>query len=166
LLLVLARFAAPAHRMRWLRSAVGLITIASFVFSVVLVRRGSQGAFYWAPSRAWEIGVGALIALFPLASEPRRGGARAIAAGAIAAIIGVVAIAWSFVWLQPTSPFPGILALLPVVGTAVVTAEPFSPRSRVSRALSVGPLVALGRVSYTWYLWHWPLLTIARRWRL
>ena len=162
LLIALARFAPAATRVRWLRAAVAAITVGSFAVSVVLVQRGSVAAFYWAPARAWELGVGALVALIPLGSlGPRH------RMGSVAAIVGMTMIVTSFVSLHPDSPFPGALALVPVLGTALVLAAGvWSPASAVGAGLSAPPVVALGRVSYTWYLWHWPLLVIARRWRL
>jgi peptidoglycan/LPS O-acetylase OafA/YrhL len=162
LLIVLARLASPQARLSWLRAAVATITVGSFAVSVALVHRGSVAAFYWAPARAWELGVGALAALVPLGALRRH-----LAVGGGAALVGMTMIVASFVWLNAGSPFPGVLALFPVLGTAlVIVAGIWSPTSAVATALSTAPMVALGRVSYTWYLWHWPLLVIARRWRL
>ena len=176
-MILLFKFSAPANRLRLLTWSVAIVTVISFAGDVFLVRHGSHRAFYWAPARAWEIGVGALLALWMVSRPASRNpgdapaaitgisGSAAIAAGA--AIAGVAMIAGAFVGLKPDSPFPGMLALFPVLGTAlIIGAVPLSPHSVIARALSSAPVIALGRVSYPWYLWHWPLLVIARRWRL
>src|SRR5579862_5464447 len=161
LLLAVSRLAAPEHRVRSLRRAIGLISAASFVLGEVLVLQRPAAAFYSASARAWEIGVGALIALWPV-----RPPAGIPLLKTLAVPAGLAMIALSFVALRPASPFPGVLALLPVTGSALVVMSSSSAGSLLTRGLSIGPLVALGRVSYAWYLWHWPLLSIARLWRL
>jgi peptidoglycan/LPS O-acetylase OafA/YrhL len=145
-----------------LNSAIAAGTVASFVLSAVLVAIAPTRAFFWAPSRAWELGVGALVAL-NLRDEtvPRP------MVGMLLGTAGLAAIAAAFVFLAPASPFPGALALAPVIGSAmIIAAVPLAPQSILARALSNRALTALGRVSYSWYLWHWPILAIARRWRL
>jgi peptidoglycan/LPS O-acetylase OafA/YrhL len=160
-LILFFRF-TPKARWGWLKSVAVAVTAASFALSVVLTHGFTIRAFYWAPSRAWELGVGALVALW-FADEP----AVRPLQGTLLGLGGLVAIAVAFVTLTPASAFPGALALAPVLGTAaMIIAVPLSPRSILARTLSSQPLVSLGRVSYAWYLWHWPILVIARRWRL
>ena len=161
-LFALFKISAAASRTRWLSIAIGLITICSFYGNVILVHRDPTRAFYWAPARAWELGVGALLALWAVDHRTARA-----KTGALVACAGLAMIVAAFTLLRATSPWPGALALIPVLGTAmVIGAVPFSPRSVVARGLVLKQLVWVGRVSYTWYLWHWPLLAIARRWRL
>ncbi len=160
-LIVFFRFAPRAKR-AWLRGTGAGVTLASFALSVALTLSATTRAFYWAPSRAWELGVGALMALWIAeAPSPRP------AFGTMLSAAGLVAIGTAFATLTPESTFPGALALAPVLGTAmIIAAVPLAPLSLISRILSTRPLVALGRVSYAWYLWHWPILVFARRWRL
>jgi peptidoglycan/LPS O-acetylase OafA/YrhL len=152
----------PKFEPRRLRIAVAIVTAMSLALSIGLSYRHLIRAFYWAPARAWELGVGALVALW-IAEEPEK----RPASGAFLSIAGLAMITGAFATLTPTSQFPGALALAPVLGAAlIIGAVPLSPGSIVARALSSKPMVELGRISYAWYLWHWPILVIARRWRL
>ncbi len=64
--------------------------------------------------------------------------------------------------LSPTTPYPGTAALLPVLGAAlVIGAGCAAPAQGCGRVLAVPPMRAIGRVSYSWYLWHWPVLLVA-----
>ncbi len=160
-LILFFRF-TPKEKWNWLKSIAIGVTLASFALSVVLTHTHIARAFYWAPSRAWELGAGALVALWSAdVPAPRP------VLGAMLGITGLAAIAAAFATLTPRSLFPGEMALAPVLGTAmIIAAVPLAPGSLIARTLSIRPLVALGRVSYSWYLWHWPILVIARRWRL
>jgi peptidoglycan/LPS O-acetylase OafA/YrhL len=116
-----------------------------------------QTAFFAAPTRAWEFAAGGLVffALRQAPSSSRHGG--------LLAVVGLAAIAIAVTRFHRDMAFPGYLALLPVLGTsAVIFGCALAPRSLTARWLSLRPVVAIGLVSYGWYLWHWPLLAIAR----
>jgi len=111
--------------------------------------------FYLLPSRAWELGVGVALAVFELS------GKRMKLAGPLAeavSVVGLVAVLLPMMLITRTTPFPGAAALPSVLGTAMLLATPMSWINR--RLLSLPPLVYIGRVSYSWYLWHWPLLAL------
>ena len=133
--------------------AVAMGTLVSFVACAWLSLGNSFTAFYWLPTRAWELGVGAMLAL-PLWATRMPPGMGAPGLAAIAA--GVFAI-------TAESDYPGLVAAVPVLGTALVIQDGIRSRDGiVTRALSSPALVAIGKVSYAWYLWHWPLISIAR----
>lgn len=110
--------------------------------------------FYSPVSRAWEFGVGALLALVPIAH--RLGPAVRQAAGGM----GVLALAASVWVLEEGVPYPGWFTLLPVVGTLLLLAVG-AGGSWVSRVLSWRPVVLIGDWSYSIYLWHWPMIVFA-----
>jgi peptidoglycan/LPS O-acetylase OafA/YrhL len=129
-----------------------LVTVLSFALNVAIVDKAPVATFYMLPTRAWELLAGAIIAVAPL----RAGSAirQFIAAVGLAAILLAVLI------LGEGMPFPGFGALLPVIGTAMVIAS--AEGTATGRLLSLPPLRMIGLISYSLYLWHWPILTFAR----
>jgi SGNH domain (fused to AT3 domains) len=114
-------------------------------------------AFFSLPTRAWELAVGGLVAL--TAGQWRR--LPALPA-AIAGWGGLALILLACTLLSTTTPYPGTAALLPVLGTAlVIGAGCAAPAQGCGRILALSPMRAIGRVSYSWYLWHWPVLLLA-----
>ena len=151
-----ARFGAQVRRLR-LTVVLGVITAISFCVSVYLTSVSIPWAFFSLASRAWELGLGAGLAVCApfLARVPSR--VRPLAAGA-----GVVAILLSAARYDQGMAFPGFAALAPVLGTALVVAAGTGGASGVvGRALSTRPMQLVGRYSYSLYLWHWPVLLLA-----
>lgn len=142
------------------------VTLASFWLCLAWTEGGSQGseltswlgspqsaAFYFSPARAWEFGVGALLAI--LMARPSRM-PRSVARWS--GFVGIGMIAISAFGITDAMAFPGTLALVPVLGTALVIMAGSHHRPMASRMLSIRPLVAIGNISYSWYLWHWPVI--------
>ncbi len=147
---------AGVHR----RLAVGLLfgglTAASFLYSLSTTVTSPPDAYFTTPARAWEFGLGGLLAL--VAATPPEGRERL---RTLVSWAGFGAIAWSAVTFTALTPFPGTAALVPVLGTvAVIWAG--SPRWDWSPTTlaDFGPVRFLGDVSYSAYLWHWPLVVI------
>lgn len=133
---------------------LSLLTLASFVASVLLTRDNWQVAFFATHTRAWEFGVGALLALAP---QPRRGRRHAAVGW-----LGAAVIAGCFVVYQGSWPFPGWIAALPVLATAACLWGGFGEgRSVPSRLALSPPFLWVGDVSYSLYLWHWPVVVLA-----
>jgi peptidoglycan/LPS O-acetylase OafA/YrhL len=138
-------------------AALALAGAGSLALSLRLTARSAPWAFFSLPTRAWELAAGGLVALS--ASTLRR---LPGAAAATLGWLGLEAIAWSITRFSAATPFPGIAALLPVGGTAAVLAAGCAaPRLGPGRVLGWWPLQAGGKLSYSWYLWHWPLLVLA-----
>ncbi|MGY8683058.1 acyltransferase family protein [Bradyrhizobium sp. UFLA05-153] len=128
------------------RSLAGLsaLVVASLVYSCFAVRYDPAAAFYAPWSRLWELGVGGILARTNWRAQGRDW----------ISYLGIVLIVGSAVLLRKTSPFPGLLALLPVTGTSLIIV--FG-----SRILGHKWPVFVGLISYPLYLWHWPLLSFA-----
>ena len=137
-------------------AATATVTAVSFLFSVTAVAMHWDAAFYLAPSRAWELGTGALLALGAVPAW------RTWRVRTLAALLGAAAIGWSVVVYSPATAFPGAAALVPCLGTAAVLWAGSGGRNLVGDALSTRPVVLVGLVSYSLYLWHWPLLALVR----
>jgi peptidoglycan/LPS O-acetylase OafA/YrhL len=142
LLLAIAAFAARGRRAA-LAGAMGAVTLASLAWSIQLTAAEPASAYFVTPTRAWEFGLGGLLALSGLRAP------------ALCSWLGLAAIAAVSALYSPATPFPGIAALAPVAGAlAVIAARAPGP------VLSAPPSQWLGDVSYAVYLWHWPLLML------
>lgn len=114
-------------------------------------------AFYSPFTRAWEFLGGVLITLLARHRGTSRNSARA------AAVLGVALIAISATMLNASMTFPGIAAILPVAG-AMLLIRAGTSENPISAGLSRRPMVAIGGLSYSWYLWHWPAIVFAKTW--
>lgn len=129
-----------------------IVTAISFVACMALVGWQQPWAFYSPFTRAWEFGLGAVAVIFFRGSQLR-------APGAIAAA-GLIAIAASVFVIDETSVFPSWSSVVPVLGTVAVLAAG-QQRNMVSALLSNPAQVWIGKVSYSLYLWHWPVIVLA-----
>jgi peptidoglycan/LPS O-acetylase OafA/YrhL len=144
---------------RWAKSRLIQIVVAllfaSFAASCVGVVLAPEATFYLLSGRAWELLLGAIVSLamitLPLDWRIREG----------MAWLGMLCIVVAIGLLSSDSPFPGWNALLPCVGTALVIWAN-SERTSITRTLSHPCVVFFGLISYSLYLWHWPLITFYR----
>ncbi|WP_415624498.1 acyltransferase family protein [Mycobacterium xenopi] len=135
---------------------LGVVAATSFALAVAWTHLSPPWAFFSLPTRAWELAVGGLVALS--AAQWRR---LPTLPAVVAGWGGLGLIVLSCHQLGATTPYPGTAALLPVLGTAlVIGAGCASSGMGVGRVLSLPGLRAIGRVSYSWYLWHWPVLLL------
>lgn len=134
---------------------LGVLTLASLVYSQITVMEAPWSAFFLLPSRAWELFAGSLLALVRWPPLPRR------AAGAIG-IAGVAAILAPVFLYSKDTTFPGLSALPPVLGSAaIIFAGMHTQQGIVQKVLGHPWFTYVGRISYSLYLWHWPLLVLA-----
>lgn len=138
------------------RSAVWLALGLSFAASCYGALYRPSAAFFLLPTRAWELLVGAALALrmVPRIDAPVWRSSLACA--------GLASMAAAILLLDRNSTFPGWNALLPCVGAALIIHTGDGPATVVTRVLSSRPMVFVGLISYSLYLWHWPLLSVAR----
>lgn len=134
--------------------SVGIVAVVGFVVSFAALLQWPIAAYYLMPFRLWELAVGGCCALVSAHTAIRVARWRGPEFGGILAVAGCVA-------LSEHLAYPGGWALLPVVGTALLLMGGGS--GVIGRCLGSVPLRLIGRVSYSWYLWHWPALVLARR---
>lgn len=133
-------------------TVISVLIAASFIANVLEVRVDPKTAFFLPHTRAWELGLGAVVVFLP--SVRSRYLSEAMAA------IGLILIAVGINRISDQTPFPGVAALLPCVGAALLI---YPKVATVSTAvLVVAPMQFLGKLSYSLYLWHWPLLVLFR----
>lgn len=146
------------HRLRVRRVALTILVLSaiSLAISEIGVRTMPSGAFYILPTRAWELGAGAVIALGAL--PVARVGRAWCETGSLAGLAMILVAIFTF---DNSTPFPGLAALLPALGAGLIIAFA-RPPTAVARVLSWRPLVAVGLVSYSAYLWHQPLFVFGR----
>ena len=136
-------------------AALAVVAASSFALSLWLTHASEPWAFFSLPTRAWELALGGLVALG--APTLARWRARPLLGWA-----GFGLVLWSVCAYQSTTPFPGVAALAPVLGAAmVIAAGTGMARHGPVDLLRLRPFQVIGRVSYSWYLWHWPVLVLA-----
>ena len=130
----------------------------SLFWSIRVTESNPTAAYFSTFARAWELGVGALIAvampwILRVSAEVR----------SLLTWVGLAAILVATVAYGPGTSFPGVAALLPVVGAALVVGGGMAQSSRTGADVVLGrqPLLLVGDLSYAFYLWHWPTLVIA-----
>ena len=126
------------------------ISLLSFLLGAWLTGVLPIWAFYSLPTRAWELGIGALLASISAARLQNKG----------VAYFGVLALTISVIWFSDQTPFPGLYALLPVLGTAALLASIGEWPRFLSRLATTKIATWLGKISYPLYLWHWPILVL------
>ena len=150
LLLLVVKFAR-----RRIPMILATLAMLSFVASVVEVHAKPNAAFYLPQFRAWELLLGALLAVQVVPPPKSRIVREALSA------LGLCLIGVAVVTYGSDTPFPGVSALLPTLGAALIIYTGSGGPSRVNRALSLRPMVFIGWLSYSLYLWHWPVIVFA-----
>lgn len=146
LLLVLFRLAP-----RYVLPVLGVGIVAAVGFSEYATQVYASASYYLLPTRFFELMLGGALAVYLY--QPRALG-KTMARGC--GLVGYGLIVWALLALNPEAPFPGINALIPCLGAALlILAGSGDVRSRL---LDNRPMVAIGLISYSLYLWHWPLI--------
>lgn len=152
LLLSLARI-----RRSLLLPAVLVVCALSFLCALRDLNSFPSMAFYSLPARAWELGAGVVLAIGELGWMHK---SLAPYRSQVISLVGLALMVTPIFLLTSAVPFPGAAAVPSVIGTAMIIASPTSWINR--RLISFSPLTFIGKISYSWYLWHWPLLAFLR----
>ena len=144
----------PKARLTAIRAVFLAVFVVSFAASVYVTATDGADSYFVTYARAWEFAVGGLIAVLPLSLErvPGRW-------APYAAVAGWLGMLGALLLFNDTLPFPGWVALLPVVGTALVIWAG-APRGLGLRVVGHPVVQWIGTVSYSLYLWHWPLVVV------
>jgi len=131
------------------------IFLASLGWSAWQLGSDASAAFYMLPSRAFELMVGMALALKLVPTAKNQ------LIAEIEAISGLAMIFAAAIFYTEATKFPGIAALLPCIGTALLIHANAERATAIAKGLSVSPMVFIGKISYSFYLWHWPVLVFA-----
>jgi peptidoglycan/LPS O-acetylase OafA/YrhL len=163
-LIIGAAFVARITRRRGITGslmlALALVGLPSLAWSVYYTASSPSHAYFVTTTRVWELALGAALAILAVNGRclPR-------IVAVIAGWAGIAAIIAAAVLFTSATPFPGSAALLPTLGSAAVIAAGLSAEARsrgsVSQLLATGPMETVGRLSYSLYLCHWPILVVA-----
>jgi hypothetical protein len=134
--------------------SLGLISLLACIF---WTRIDAAATFYLIPFRAWELLIGSVLALHMIPTVTSRG------ARNLLSFAGITMMLTSVFVYTPDTDFPGAAALLPTIGTALVIHAGAGGDAFINRMLSVRPLVFIGLISYSIYLWHWPIVVFAKQ---
>src|SRR5690606_28245779 len=111
-------------------------------------------SFYMMPTRAWQFAFGALTCVTTKNNKLRT------ATSNLMGMAGVLLLALGLLLISPTSSYPGYLAALPTLATCAWLWSGSVNGGMTHRILSLAPMQWIGRMSYAWYLWHWPVIII------
>ena len=146
----------PAHRRVALIFPLAMVVLASFIASIMLTTSEPEFAYFATHTRIWELGLGALLALIALpkfSAWPAE----------ILRVVGIAAIAYAGFEFSVKTVFPGYAAALPTLGCAlVIAAGSQAPAWSIRQLLNSRIAQYLGDISYSVYLWHWPLIVFMR----
>lgn len=156
LIFPLALLAAWRVRPRWLPALLWGAAALSLGWSMVELGRDASRAFYYPAPRAFELLIGAIVAVGAIPKIQHQPIRDALS------LLGMALIMGSLLLLSDQQPFPGLLALPPCIGAALVLAAGEEGESLGGRVLGLSPLVLIGSLSYSLYLWHWPALVFGR----
>ncbi|MCP3852935.1 MAG: acyltransferase [Gammaproteobacteria bacterium] len=150
----------PLNRTAQLTTLLGII-IVSFVLNLILPIVSPKASFFLLPTRAWELGIGGVLSFI----EPNLVSGHAMRNTVrrnIIALLSAFVLIFSFIWISKGMLFPGWVAAIPVFATAILIYSLTFGETIVKKFLSTKPIVFIGLISYSLYLWHWPVIAFAR----
>lgn len=157
LLMLLGTYAGSASRRRArLAATMALVFAASLAAALWTMDISQPWAFFGSPMRAWEFAAGGLACMV----NHRFRGFSSTVTDALA-VTGLVMMIGAVMLFNDQTRFPGLMALIPVVGAVLVLLMGAGAPGRVTRWFDIPVIQTTGNLSYSWYLWHWPILVFA-----
>lgn len=144
---------------QWLNGFLIAIFIGSLALGLIGTPKNPDAAFYLLPTRAWELLMGSLLAIYPQIGKNAAKGVRELIGW-----LGLGAIALSIFTFDAQTPFPGYAALLPCLGSAAFIWANTEGLTSSGKLLALSPAVFVGKISYSLYLIHWPVLVFTLYW--
>jgi len=130
--------------------------VGSFIWSVIGTHQYPSFAFFLIPSRIWELDLGVMLALLPSLSRLSKPLSECLG------WIGLALIAVGVFGFDINTPFPGWTAAIPCLGAVLIILSNSSDLNGVGKLLSLKPMVFIGKISYSLYLWHWPVIVFLK----
>lgn len=140
------------------------VMLGSFALNLVFMSLSPKASFLLLPPRAWELGVGGLAALLETKASFRGALSRNVRSGL--AFAGLFAVLFSVFRFTSDTAFPGVAALLPVLGTVFLLLSGIGSLTSIGQFFALPFMVRIGLISYPMYLWHWPLTSLLRQFKL
>lgn len=141
---------------RFAISTLLLLLLVAFLVSEAGTRMVASAAYYLLPTRFFELMIGGLLALLSKNFIPSNN-----VQSNISAFFGFILVGGSLFFIDKATPFPGVWALWPCLGTALLIWSGLRP-STIHRLLTLQPMVFIGLISYSLYLWHWPIIAFLK----
>jgi peptidoglycan/LPS O-acetylase OafA/YrhL len=132
------------------------VTFASFLWSIWMVQTDTEAAFYLVQFRGWELLIGSLLAIKAIPKLVHQWQAESLG------IAGIALIIISVIFISKDTPFPGLAALAPCIGALAVIHSGAATTTITGRILAFLPIRFIGLISYSLYLWHWPVIVFYR----
>ncbi len=146
---------------RWLLHSVAALVSISFLFFLYGATHNPTSTFYLLPTRAWELGSGCLLAILTNDGFFRSTGFWRSGSNRVLSSLGLMAILVSYLLISGESGLSAYMAI-PVLGTVFVIAFTGNKQSIVYKVLTAPPIIYIGKISYSLYLWHWPVLFLSK----
>ena len=151
ILYAISRFLKKKYLL-WL-VAIGVLSLAASIYGV---QASPKATFYLMPTRAWELAVGSILALGVIPAIKSRSAQNALT------LVGLALVCFSVGFYTEATPFPGYAAIVPVLGAFLIMYGGEGSKAVLSGLLGKRPVVFVGLISYSLYLWHWPLIVFAK----